>query len=336
MTTSNLCTNLVFVAPYHLTLVQEPAPTPAADQVLVQTGLSAISAGTELLFYRGQVPAEMSIDATLTALSGAVRYPLKYGYALVGVVTAVGSAVDRQWHGQRIFAFHPHTSHFLAKPAELIPIPVDVTDEQALFLPNMETAVNFVQDGAPLIGERVVLLGQGVVGLLTTALLAQFPLAALLTVDHFTLRQTRSRAFGASATYGEIPLPEQATIAADLVYELTGSPAALNTAITLTGYDGRVVVGSWYGRKRAEIDLGGHFHRNRIRLISSQVSTIAPHLQGRWTKARRFAVAWQMLRKLDPAILVTHRFPIYAAAHAYALLDQQPAEALQVLLTYDG
>lgn len=334
MPTTTLATHLIFAAPYHLTLVQEPLPAPAADQVLVQTVFSAISAGTELLFYRGQVPATMSIDATLTALGGAVHYPLKYGYALVGVVIAVGVAVDATWLGRRVFAFHPHASHMLATPAELIPLPDDVTNEQALFLPNMETAVNFVQDGAPLIGERVVVLGQGVVGLLTTALLAQFPLAALVTVDHFVLRRQRSRALGASATYGEMPSDEHLLLA-DLVYELSGNPAALNNAIALTGYDGRVVVGSWYGQKRAEIDLGGHFHRNRIRLISSQVSTIAPQYGGRWSKARRFEVVWQMLRRLDPALLVTHRFALKDAPDAYTLLDQQPEAALQVFLTYD-
>lgn len=329
-------TALLFTAPYQLAVVQEAVPFPAPDQVLVQTHRSAISAGTELLFYRGQVPERMSIDATIDALAGAVQYPLRYGYTLVGVVVAIGTAVEATWLGRRVFAFQPHASHFLATPAELTPIPADVTLEQALLLPTMETAVNFVQDGAPLLGERVVVLGQGVVGLVTTHLLAQFPLATLLTVDHFALRQERSRQMGAHQTYGELTAAQLAGIDADLVYELTGNPAALNTALALTGFDGRIVIGSWYGRKRAEIDLGGHFHRSRIRLISSQVSTIAPQYQGRWTKARRFDVAWPLLRTLDPATLITHRFPITAAAEAYALLDQQPATALQVLFTYDA
>lgn len=335
MSSAPTCTSLLFTAPYQLAVVQESVPSPAPEQVLVQTHLSAISAGTELLFYRGQVPESMSIDATIGALAGAVQYPLRYGYTLVGTVIAIGALVESTWLGRRIFAFQPHTSHFLATPAELIPIPDDVTLEQALLLPTMETAVNFVQDGAPVLGERVVVLGQGVVGLVTTQLLAQFPLASLLTVDHFPLRQERSRQVGAHQTYGELTAAQLADIDADLVYELTGNPVALNTALALTGFDGRIVIGSWYGQKRAAIDLGGHFHRSRIRLISSQVSTIAPHYQGRWTKARRFAVAWQLLRTLDPARLITHRFPITAATEAYMLLDQQPATALQVLLTYE-
>lgn len=309
-------------------------PTPAADEVLVRTVLSAISAGTEMLFYRGQVPPELSVDATIAALTQPVYYPLRYGYALVGEVVATGAAVEPGWQGQRVFAFHPHTSHFCAKPTALIPLPDEVTPEQACFLPNLETAVNFVQDGAPIIGERVVVLGQGVVGLLTTLLLRQFPLAALVTVDRFPLRRARSTQFGAHQSYDAIPVDQTQAFNADLVYELTGNPAALNDAITMTGYDGRIVIGSWYGQKRAAIDLGGHFHRSRIRLISSQVSTIAPHYQGRWTKARRFAMVWQMARQIDPTLLVTHRFALEDAPAAYALLDQKPGETLQVLLTY--
>ncbi len=328
--------SIMFEAPYHVTVTVVPVGLPAPHQVLVQSHFSAISAGTELLFYRGQVPAEMAVDATLTALDTerGVRYPLAYGYATVGTIIATGSAVADDWLGRRVFAFHPHTSHFLIEPTELLLIPDGVTMEQAVLLPNMETAVNFVQDGAPLVGERVLILGQGVVGLLTTHILAQFPLAQLTTVDRLPLRRHRSAALGATMVISELPAAESPVADVDLVYELTGNPVALNDAIAVTGYHGRVVIGSWYGQKRAEIDLGGHFHRNRIQLIGSQVSTIAPPLQGRWSKARRFDVAWSLLKTVDPALLITHRFPVALAADAYTLLDQQPAEALQLLLTY--
>lgn len=331
-------TAILFQAPYQVVVHEQPIPTPAAGELLVQTSLSAISAGTELLFYRGQVPAEMSVDASIAALgpAQAIRYPLAYGYAAVGRVTAVGATLNEdEWLGQRVFAFHPHTSHFLAKPAELMPIPAAISDEQALFLPNMETAINFVHDGAPLLGEHIVVFGQGVVGLLTLLVLAQHPVATLTAVERERSRHSRSHALGATAVITDIAENERAIAhAADLVYELTGNPHTLNDAINCTGYSGRVVIGSWYGQKRAEIDLGGHFHRNRIKLISSQVSTISPTLQGRWTKARRFESAWATLQRLDPALLITHRMPITNAAQAYQLLDQQPPELLQVVLTY--
>jgi threonine dehydrogenase-like Zn-dependent dehydrogenase len=102
----------------------------------------------------------------------------------------------------------------------------------------------------------------------------------------------------------------------------------------LTGFDGRIIIGSWYGQKQSGLDLGGRFHRSRIRLISSQVSTIAPELTGRWTKGRRFDLSWKMLRSAAFSRLITHRFPFQAAAEAYSLIDQHPDQAIQVLLTY--
>jgi threonine dehydrogenase-like Zn-dependent dehydrogenase len=122
----------------------------------------------------------------------------------------------------------------------------------------------------------------------------------------------------------------------DLTFELSGSPVALNTAIAMTTFNGRVVVGSWYGDKKTTIDLGSTFHRSRIQLISSQVSTIAPALSGRWDKARRFEVAFEALRRIQPQKWITHRFHIEDAAKAYDLLDTSPQETIQVLFDYNS
>jgi 2-desacetyl-2-hydroxyethyl bacteriochlorophyllide A dehydrogenase len=336
---------LYFRAPYQVEVLEECLPQPAPGQLLVRTIVSAISPGTELLIYRGQAPGDLPADETITALSGALTFPLKYGYAAVGRVMAVGSAAERDWHGRLVFAFQPHASHFLSTPAELLPVPDSLSPEEAVFLPNMETAVNFLMDGHPLIGEQVVVFGQGIVGLLTTALLGRLPLCRLITLDRYALRRQRSRELGAHASLdagtGDIVAhlqtclqEEHATRGADLTYEISGNPAALDQAIAVTGFNGRIVIGSWYGQKHADLNLGGRFHRSRIRLISSQVSTIAPEWAGRWTKGRRLQVAWQMLQYIRPAHLITHRFPFEQASQAYDLLDQHPEEAIQVQLTY--
>lgn len=338
---------LYFTAPYQILVEEERRPQPAAGQVLVQTVVSAISSGTELLIYRGQAPTDLAVDETIAALAGTFGFPLKYGYAAVGRVVACGAAVGEAWQGRLVFAFHPHESHFLAAPDDLYPVPASLSAEEAALLPNMETAVNFLMDGRPLIGERVVVFGQGIVGLLTTALLARCPLSRLLTLDRFALRRERSLALGAQASLDpadpdvlervESHLQgEAAGRGADLTYELSGSPEALEQAIAVTGFHGRIVIGSWYGQKLAHLGLGGRFHRSRLRLISSQVSTIAPELTGRWDKWRRLQLAWQMVQQLRPASLITHRIPFARAAEAYALLDQRPGEAIQVLLTYEG
>jgi len=313
--------------------------------VRVRTRLSAISPGTEMLIYRGQMPQGLAADEALEALAGPLAYPLKYGYAAVGQVTDLGAGVDDSWAGRWVFAFQPHQACFVAAVDSLLPVPEGIPPERAAFLPNMETAINFLLDGAPLLGERVVVLGQGVVGLLTTALLARFPLAALVVFDRYALRRETALALG--ATLALDPAAPDALDAArahlgardlydgaDLTYELSGNPEALNLAFALTGFAGRLVIGSWYGTKRAALDLGGRFHRSRIRLLSSQVTTLAPEHTGRWSKARRLALAWEMLRRFPAERLITHRVPFIEAPTAYRLLDQQPENAIQVILTY--
>lgn len=332
---------VTFVGPRRVEVEDEETSGPGPGRVLVRTRLSAISAGTELLVYRGEAPSEMAADESIAALQGGLSFPLRYGYAAVGDVTHVGEGVDADLTGRRVFAFNPHESLFEAEPESLMEIPEGVSYEDAAMLPSMETAVNFAMDGAPLVGENVLLIGQGIIGLLTTALLAQMPLASLVTLDTVEARRDMSLKLGATASYDPSARGVMDEIAAafsghgaDLVYELSGRPEALDTAIALTGYGGRIVVGSWYGTKRAPVDLGGSFHRSRIKVISSQVTTIAPELSGRWDKQRRFATAWRMLERLKLAQLVTHRFPVEEAPDAYRLLDESPGDALQVLLTY--
>ncbi|NOZ71249.1 MAG: zinc-binding alcohol dehydrogenase [Chloroflexi bacterium] len=332
--------SLIFIAPHRIEIRQETLPAAKTGQVLVQTLASAISAGTEMLIYRGLAPADMAADTSIPALAGKLDFPLKYGYACVGKVVDTPDAALAPWRERLVFAFHPHESLFWAEPSQLHPLPQHTSPHTALFLPNMETAVNFVQDGRPLLGEDVAVWGQGVVGLLTTALLAQFPLATLTTFDRYSLRRKLSLSLGAGQALdpddnnGIEQWRRRIPQGPDLVYELAGAPAALNQAINLTGYHSRVIIGSWYGRKRVTLDLGGAFHRNRVQLRSSQVSTIEPALRGRWPKARRLQSAWHQLGQLPVEQLITHHFAFTQAANAYTLLDQHPESALQIILDY--
>ena len=352
---------ITFTAPRQVELREESLPAFGADEVLVETTCSAISAGTEMLIYQGRFPRDLETDSVISALRGRCEYPLAYGYATVGVVRETGKQVDKSWRDQRVFAFQPHTSHFIAKPESLFSIPHSLLSDSACFLPNMETAINLVQDGAPILGERILVFGQGVVGLLTASLLKEFPLDALVTADCYELRREalnverstfnvqrflsfdpdapefRSKALASLVSTPKEPHPGLSGYTQegfDLTFELSGNPSALNDAIALTRFSGRVVIGSWYGEKRAPIDLGGAFHRSRIKLISSQVSTIAPELSTRWDKSRRFGVAWDALARIQPEKWITHRFPLDRAADAYRLLDERPQETIQILITY--
>ncbi|HNB40858.1 MAG TPA: zinc-binding alcohol dehydrogenase [Anaerolineales bacterium] len=323
---------LFFTAPRQVEVRESNLPLLKEDEVLVETICSAISAGTEMLVYRDQFP---QLKDSHDAVSSELKYPLAYGYACVGTVREIGKVVGKEWQDRLVFSFQPHTSHFLSKPENLFPIPNSLKPENACFLPNMETAVNLVQDGAPILGERVLVLGQGIVGLLTASLLHEFPLENLTVVDAIELRRKAMKEIeGQMSKVNKLSPSDLQSSSFDLVFELTGSPSALNTAIEHTSFSGRIVIGSWYGQKRAEIDLGGSFHRSRIQLISSQVSSISPTLSGRWDKSRRFEVAWQALERIQPQKWITHRFSLNEAANAYRLLDENSHETIQVVFDY--
>jgi len=316
-------------------ICEESLPALGADDVLVETICSAISAGTEMLIYRGQFP---QLADAHDNLSSDLKYPLAYGYASVGRIKETGPQVDRSLLNNLVFGFQPHTTHFIARMDSLILIPASLPAEAGCFLPNMETAVNLVQDAAPILGERALVLGQGVIGLLVAALLHEFPLETLVTSDCYEIRRLASQDIGIRTSFDPTKMNQPAHLQNnfDLSIELSGRPETLNDALALTAFSGRILIGSWYGEKRAEIDLGGAFHRSRIKLISSQVSSIAPELRGRWDKARRFGVALEALKRIQPQKWITHRFPIEEAAKAYELLDQNPQETIQVLFDYQA
>lgn len=335
--------SLLFLSDSKVEVVEESLDTLPPDKVRIRTLASGISSGTEMLVYRGDVNPDLCIDETLDLPDRRFRYPLKYGYTTVGRVEQVGEEVDPGWKERLIFAFHPHESRFDADPASLVPVPDGVSVEDALFLANAETAVNFVLDGQPKIGERVLVFGLGVLGALTTAILSTFPHGGLVALDPLAAR--RQLDVGADASLDphrqdlreqlqRTFVPDAELDGADLVFELSGNPEALDRAIELTGFHGRIVIGSWYGEQAAKLHLGGRFHRSRIKLITSQVSSIAPELRGRWTRERRFAVAWETIRRVRPGRWIRHRIPIERAGEAYDLIDQHPDQSFVTILTY--
>lgn len=330
---------LFFLAPRRVEIRSQPLPAPAEGQVLARTLLSAPSPGTEMLLYRGQFPRRLSAGADF--LSAHLRYPMPYGYACVAEIVETGPGLDPGLCGQRVFAFQPHTSAFVSAFSQLQLLPPGLPPEAAVFLPNMETAVSLVQDIQPLLGESGLVFGQGIVGLLSLSLLKQFPLESLVSADKFSLRRAASLQAGANASldparkdFTAQALQALGSQKADFALEISGSPLALDTALTLTRFSGRIIIGSWYGRKRVSLALGGDFHRSHIQLLASQVSTIRPELSARWDKARRFRTAWKAVATLTPQRWITQRIPFVRAAEAYLLLDEAPQDALQPLLVY--
>lgn len=330
---------LWWVGPRQAEYRTEPLPRLGPHDVAVRALASGISAGTELLVYRGQVPPELALD--LPTLAGSFRYPIKYGYASVGRVLAVGAAVRDLVPGTIVFALHPHQDYYVVPAHSVTPLPPGLPPEEGVFLANLETAVNVVLDATPRLGETVLLSGLGVVGLLILQVLQRSGVEQIITVDPLPPRRALARRLGvtlALAPEDDLTAEVRALTAgrgADLAIEVSGAPSALGAAIEAVADEGTVVVASWYGAKPVTLSLGGHFHRGRVRLVSSQVGRIAPALAPRWTVERRRAVARGLLRSLPLAELISHRIPFAEAPTAFAMLELRPESALQVVLTYD-
>lgn len=325
-----------FESPRRVAVRRGPAPEPAAGEARVRTSVSAISTGTELAAWRGDLDPALPRDETLGAHAGGLfRFPFPYGYASVGRLETLGPAAPAAAPavGSRVFAFVPHQSVFCAPVDDLLPVPAGVPDERAALFPYLETAVNLLLDGAPRIGERVVVVGQGVLGLALTALLSRYPLGGLITVDPKPERRRRSLAFGAREAVTPEEAPERVQRAfpggAELVFEVSGNRSALDPAIRAAARDGRVIAGSWLAGGKTPLELGGWFHRGRIRIVSSQVSHLPP-LGPSWSIERRRRTAWELLGSVALETLVSLRVPLADAGKAYVRLDA--GEELAALL----
>jgi 2-desacetyl-2-hydroxyethyl bacteriochlorophyllide A dehydrogenase len=330
---------LWFSAPRTVELRPEMVPYPGSGEVRVRTVVSAISHGTEMLVYRGEVPADLPLD--LPTLAGAYAFPIKYGYASVGRILDVGPDAETLSPGDPVFVHHPHQDVFVV-PAGL---PVRLTDgfDLALghFFANLETAVGVVHDTPLRLGETALVFGQGVVGLLITQLLKLAGAGRVLVVDPLEKRRALALAVGADDAFepdqdlrGSI-LEATAGLGADVAIEVSSSGAALQAAVDAVATEGTVVVASWYGTKPVSLSLGGHFHRGRIRLRSSQVGRLNPGLGPRWDRVRRTETVLGLLPRLRLEELVSHRIPFGEAPGAYQLVDENPDDVVQVVLTHD-
>jgi 2-desacetyl-2-hydroxyethyl bacteriochlorophyllide A dehydrogenase len=328
---------LWFTAPRTAELRPERVPPPGPGEVRIKTIASAISHGTEMLVYRGEVPAGLPLD--LPTLAGDFSFPIKYGYATVGRVLDAGAGSFSP--GDLLFVHHPHQDAFVV-PAELaVRLPDGLDPKLGLFFANLETALNVVHDAPLRLGETALVFGQGVVGLLVTRLLKLAGAYQVLAVDPIKKRRDLALEVGADEAFGLGEglrgriLEATAGRGADVAVEVSSSGAALQTAIDSVAAEGTVVVASWYGARRVELSLGGHFHRGRVRLRSSQVGRMSPELGARWDRARRTEAALGLLSTLRLEGLVSHRVPFEKAPEAYRLVDEKPEETVQVVLSHD-
>ncbi|HEY0469078.1 MAG TPA: zinc-binding alcohol dehydrogenase [Polyangiaceae bacterium] len=264
---------------------------PAADEVLVQTLYSAVSRGTESLVFQGRVPVSEYQRMRCPHQVGEFPGPLKYGYSSVGVVQA-GSA---ELLGKPVFCLFPHQSAYVVPALSVLLVPAFVPPERAVLAANLETAINAVWDAAPRLGDRVTVVGAGVVGCLCTYLLARHPGVLVELVDVRAERAEIARAFGAG-----FALPQDAQRDRDLVVHASGNEAGLRTSLELAGMEAMVLELSWYGQSPVSLPLGAAFHARRLCLRSSQVGTVSPRARARFDHRTRLALALELCK--DPLL----------------------------------
>jgi len=258
----------------------EPLSSPAADEVLVHTLASGISRGTEAAVFAGRVPGALYDSMRAPLMGGAFPFPVKYGYSTVGMTAT----------GERVFVLHPHQDAFVVPAALCVPVPPEVPTARAVLAANMETALNVLWDAAPLLGERMLVIGAGVLGLLVAALLARIPGARVLVVDVDATRATHAARFGCAFS-----LPHDAPGDQELIVHSSGSEAGLRLALDRASFEARIVEASWFADRLAALPLGAAFHPRRLRIIGSQVGSIATPMRGRRTHPERLALALSLL-----------------------------------------
>jgi threonine dehydrogenase-like Zn-dependent dehydrogenase len=277
---------LWYVGPGVVELRQAPLPPLAPGEARVRTQFSGISRGTERLILQGSVGRSEWERMRCPLQEGSFPFPVKYGYCTAGAV----EDGPENLKGRHVFCLHPHQDVFQVAAERLSPVPDRVPVRRAILAANMETALNAVWDSGAGPGDRVVVVGAGVVGLLVGFLAARLPDAAVTVVDVDTDRRPLAEALGAG-----FAVPEAAPQEADVVFHASATAAGLNTAIACAGPEATVVEMSWYGDRTVEVGLGGAFHSRRLRLVSSQVGQVSPGRRPRWDYGRRMAAALRLL-----------------------------------------
>jgi 2-desacetyl-2-hydroxyethyl bacteriochlorophyllide A dehydrogenase len=294
---------------------------------------SGISPGTELLAYRGEIDETVVLDESLAALSGRFSYPFRYGYSCVGRVEHAAALAE----GTTVFAFHPHQDRFVVSAEDALVVDGAGLRTATLF-PLVETALQVSLEADTEPGAVVVVAGLGVVGLLV-ALLLQRAGSQVLGSEPRAWRRELAASLGVTAVE---PRDLDARVqdetggrGAPLLVEASGNPAALAEGLRVLAHEGTALVVSWYGTKPVALPLGAEFHRRRLTIRSTQVSSIPARLAGEWSRERRRRVALELMSELPLDTVATHEFPFADAAAAYRQTDAGAAGLLHTALCYE-
>ena len=310
-------------SPGHGEIVSADLAPRQEDQVRVRTLYSGISRGTESLVFRGEVPPSQYQAMRAPFQDGEFPGPVKYGYTSVGKVEDGPDTTPNDLRDRVVFCLYPHQDLYCVPVAGVTAVPDEVPPGRAVLAANMETAVNAVWDGRPAAGDRIVVIGAGVVGLLIARLCRQMPGARVSVVDTNPARESVAQTLGVPFL-AEPPRD----VNADLVFHASGTPQGLTSALAVAGVEATIVEASWYGSRSVALPLGETFHSRRLTIMSSQVGRLHPDRAPRWNRARRMALALELLR--DPRLdaLVTGESAFEDLPEVLAKLSRDPGDAL--------
>ncbi|WBV42144.1 zinc-binding alcohol dehydrogenase [Pseudoroseomonas cervicalis] len=278
-------------APGEGELRRERLRPPGEGELLVRTLASGVSRGTERLVLQGRVPESQWAAMRAPLQAGDFPFPVKYGYAAVGLV----ERGPPDWQGKRVFCLHPHQDRFIAPAALCTAVPDAVPDHRAVLGANMETALNIVWDAEPRLGERILVIGAGVVGLLAGFLLARLPGAEVTLLDTDPRRRAQAEALGC-----RFALPEDSPEEQELIIHASASGDGLRHALAHAAFEARILEASWFGDAPVSLPLGEDFHAKRLTLRSTQVGAVSGSMRGRRCHGQRMALALSLLA--DPAL----------------------------------
>ena len=282
------------------------------EGILLHALYSGISRGTESIVFYGNVPESEFDRMRAPCQEGEFSFPVKYGYS------SVGKIMEGENSGRLAFSLHPHQDVYRVPQHLIHLLPESLPAERAVLAANMETALNVVWDSGALPGDRIAVIGAGVVGALVGYLLAKIPGTEVTLIDLNPARESLARSLGCN-----FALPEVAPKECDLVIHTSGSEAGLQLALEIAGQEAKIVEASWYGSKMPALPLGGAFHSRRLKIVSSQVGNISPNRAPRWSLQRRMAKALELLADpiLESLISGETQFSELPASYAGILTD---------------